>query len=510
MNLHDAYRLLDIAPDAPRGQVRAAYARLLPTFRPDRDAEGFQRLRRAYEMALAFAPPDPVLDASPQPEGDDLPAPAASTPTPPPGPTPHEAITEAWKTAAAGHLSHARDLVRRVREQHGDGAEAAVHTFLLDEAGGVPTARALRAALRQVPDRVAALDAFLRVLEPREGRALVRWMRPALGSVLRDRPPGAAARILRAQLHDALLRQDARRAETLVRHPDVLAAAADAPWLAVLAREAMAGLVLCAPERAERIAADFPPDAADSPYDACLDTWATLRRTGARATARGAKLPRALGRWLALYPVLDPRDAHRLARLLREDALHQPEAYRDSLARLGNRDPAFLDWVIGALSESQDRRALPEHNPALQVAATLAARRLHPLIEAAHRRSGWRAWLGYAGRVVMLYCMVAFFLPGLALVAVVLALAGFFPLPRRRKPALAQQWAIDAEIFRTVVSECIPPRELRDAARREGIPYLEERTDPKDDRSVRARVLLAAYWISQVGHGLRPPDAGEA
>ena len=45
-----AARTLGVAPDAPGEDVRAAYLRLLKDHPPDRDPEGFERLRDAYDV----------------------------------------------------------------------------------------------------------------------------------------------------------------------------------------------------------------------------------------------------------------------------------------------------------------------------------------------------------------------------------------------------------------------------------------------------------------------------
>lgn len=51
----DCWSVLHLHDDAQARDIKRAYARLLKTFRPDEDAEGFQRLREAYEQALAIA-----------------------------------------------------------------------------------------------------------------------------------------------------------------------------------------------------------------------------------------------------------------------------------------------------------------------------------------------------------------------------------------------------------------------------------------------------------------------
>jgi hypothetical protein len=51
----DCWSVLHLHDDAEARDIKRAYARLLKTFRPDEDAEGFQRLREAYEQALAIA-----------------------------------------------------------------------------------------------------------------------------------------------------------------------------------------------------------------------------------------------------------------------------------------------------------------------------------------------------------------------------------------------------------------------------------------------------------------------
>lgn len=66
------WQLLDLTPDADERSIKRAYARLLKTCRPGDDPEAFQRLREAYEGALA--------EARWRDEGDDdivLAAPAA-------------------------------------------------------------------------------------------------------------------------------------------------------------------------------------------------------------------------------------------------------------------------------------------------------------------------------------------------------------------------------------------------------------------------------------------------
>lgn len=51
----DCWSVLELPEDADARTIKRSYARLLKTFRPDEDPEGFQRLREAYEEALSVA-----------------------------------------------------------------------------------------------------------------------------------------------------------------------------------------------------------------------------------------------------------------------------------------------------------------------------------------------------------------------------------------------------------------------------------------------------------------------
>lgn len=51
----DCWSVLELPDDADARTIKRSYARLLKIFRPDEDPEGFQRLREAYEKALAVA-----------------------------------------------------------------------------------------------------------------------------------------------------------------------------------------------------------------------------------------------------------------------------------------------------------------------------------------------------------------------------------------------------------------------------------------------------------------------
>ncbi|TFY84545.1 J domain-containing protein [Pseudomonas nabeulensis] len=51
----DCWTVLQLPEDADERTIKRTYARLLKSCRPDDDAEGFQRLREAYEEALAYA-----------------------------------------------------------------------------------------------------------------------------------------------------------------------------------------------------------------------------------------------------------------------------------------------------------------------------------------------------------------------------------------------------------------------------------------------------------------------
>ena len=52
----DCWHILQIEPTSDERAIKRAYAKLLKTTRPDDDAEGYQRLREAFDEALAIAP----------------------------------------------------------------------------------------------------------------------------------------------------------------------------------------------------------------------------------------------------------------------------------------------------------------------------------------------------------------------------------------------------------------------------------------------------------------------
>ena len=73
--IEDCWEVLGVAPGADERSIRRQYARLLKVHRPDEDPEAFQRLREAYEQALAqtrWELDEPDFDAPPQ---QDAPAP---------------------------------------------------------------------------------------------------------------------------------------------------------------------------------------------------------------------------------------------------------------------------------------------------------------------------------------------------------------------------------------------------------------------------------------------------
>lgn len=104
----DCWTLLELPDDADERSIKRSYAKRLKTTRPDEDAEGFQRLREAYERALQLARwredetddgcAEPVAAALP---GDNLQAwsglvemspPLASMPAAAVAPTPAQAL----------------------------------------------------------------------------------------------------------------------------------------------------------------------------------------------------------------------------------------------------------------------------------------------------------------------------------------------------------------------------------------------------------------------------------
>ncbi len=60
MSLEQAFEILGVTPDCTARAARRAYLRLLRQNKPDRDPEGFKRLREAYEAVKAFLEGEPL------------------------------------------------------------------------------------------------------------------------------------------------------------------------------------------------------------------------------------------------------------------------------------------------------------------------------------------------------------------------------------------------------------------------------------------------------------------
>ncbi|MBX8563295.1 J domain-containing protein [Pseudomonas cichorii] len=82
MNTHDCWAVLALSDDADKRSIKRQYARLLKSNRPDEDAEGFQRLRDAYERALHIARyrEESDDDEVAEPAGQVVPAPHDTSP----------------------------------------------------------------------------------------------------------------------------------------------------------------------------------------------------------------------------------------------------------------------------------------------------------------------------------------------------------------------------------------------------------------------------------------------
>jgi hypothetical protein len=129
MDLDEARRLLGIEESAPsRDRVRRAYMRKLRDHPPERDPDGFQRLRAAYERVLAIAELEESRSAS-SPNVIRLPvtAPPPETPVVAPVtdpneafPTPTELLDQILDALEAGQKDVASELAALCRQRLAD------------------------------------------------------------------------------------------------------------------------------------------------------------------------------------------------------------------------------------------------------------------------------------------------------------------------------------------------------------------------------------------------------
>lgn len=110
----DPWKVLELEPGTASLQdVKRSYARLLKNCRPDRDPEGFMRLRAAYEAAQnhlkSGSPPPPLPRLDPAPDA----APASSQPATPPVAAPAPEIPAAVQAALAALQAAVASKIRQ-------------------------------------------------------------------------------------------------------------------------------------------------------------------------------------------------------------------------------------------------------------------------------------------------------------------------------------------------------------------------------------------------------------
>ena len=148
----DPWKVLALEPGAASLQdVKRSYARLLKNCRPDRDPEGFMRLRAAYEAAQALLksghPPPPLprfeSEAEAAPPASHFPAPPLPAPVPPPELA--SEVRHALDTLQAAVTSKVRQKVRiawaayeAAAEQHDLTKESRWLLFIEVFAGNIP------------------------------------------------------------------------------------------------------------------------------------------------------------------------------------------------------------------------------------------------------------------------------------------------------------------------------------------------------------------------------------
>jgi hypothetical protein len=486
----DPFEVLGVPRASDETLVRRAYARLLRHTRPERDAVAFQRLRRAFERALA------IVRARGEESGDD--AIEHVPPSAPPREVAAGALRAAWQHVAAGRSEAAVAEVRRVLREAPAGAEVPLHSFLLHESVGVPTARALKQALKHAPDRMAALARILPVLRAPEVRWAARLLEPSARRLAGVADRQARGRLFRARVADLLARDRLQAAVDLLLDPVVGRSPGDDVWLEPLAHDLMAACVLERPDLADRVAAAHPLRASSDWQEA--DTYALMRdmKPTWPDLWREASPPRPLTLWLRLRPVLEAEDLAGLGESVREHAGRNPGPYLACLLHMAGRCKPLLEHLLGTLSEpSRSSDAPPEPNRLQRLAAQEAVSAALWSWDEAGREWRRRLVRRCALVAVSVFCLTLFVVPESALfLSMFLAILcwGLGYLKRGLAPDL-RAW--NEALFTAVIRDEIPPYAMRGAVAKLGAPE----SDAAFGRFASARlqgVFPVAWWISQL------------
>jgi hypothetical protein len=161
LTFEQALELLGIGPDAGRDGARRAYLRRLKRCKPERDPEGFMRLRRAYELVIGqIAWYAPVDEEEPLAQADsDHPAPDQPLPSAPmievvpddPGRDVDPYYRRMEELGEQGTVEQRIAIAREAVQEHPE--DAAAHWMLIYELQDADRTEELTAALREAHQR---------------------------------------------------------------------------------------------------------------------------------------------------------------------------------------------------------------------------------------------------------------------------------------------------------------------------------------------------------------------